>query len=116
MSVTNIKSGGTADYSGSLGKILIIYLCIVLLAALQFVIAYQHLDVRATFLRMFAIALVEAGLAVTFFMHLGSEDKKFTFSVAVLVIFVLISMQFSWTDSFRMQRGVPGSTISTGPK
>ena len=116
MSLTNIKSGGTADYSGSLGKILIIYLCIVLLAALQFVIAYQHLSVRAMFLRMFVIALVEAGLAVTFFMHLGSEDKKFTFSVAVLVIFVLISMQYSWTDSFRMEHGVPGSNYSSGPK
>jgi heme/copper-type cytochrome/quinol oxidase subunit 4 len=111
-----MKSGGTTDYAGSLGKILIIYLCILLLAGLQFVIAYQHWAVRTMFLRMLLIAIVEAGLAVTFFMHLGSEDRKFTFSVAVVVIFVLISMQFSWTDSFRLLHGVPGANSSAGPK
>ncbi len=116
MSVTTAKRGETADYSGSFGRILIIYLCILLLAALQFVIAYQHWEVRTTFLRMLVIALLEAGLAVTFFMHLGSEDRKFTFSIALVVIFVLISMQFSWSDSFRLQRGVPGANYSSGPK
>ncbi len=116
MSVTTAKSGETVDYSGSFGKILIIYACILALAALQFVIAYQHWSVRTTFFRMLLIALLEAGLAVTFFMHLGSEDKKFTFSIALVVIFVLISMQFSWSDSFRLLRGVPGANYSAGPK
>jgi len=115
MGPTKLQRGRAADYSGSLAKVLIIYGCIVLLAALQFIVAYQHLGGRATFLRMFLIAIVEAGLAVTFFMHMGSEDRKFAYSVAILVIFVLAVMQFGWTDSFRMERGVPGSTYSSGP-
>jgi caa(3)-type oxidase subunit IV len=114
MSMTKVQTDGPGGYSGSLTKIMIIYGCILVLAALQFVVAYQHLDGRATFLRMFLIAIVEAGLAVTFFMHMGSEDRKFAFSVAILVIFVLAVMQFGWTDSFRMERGVPGSSYSGG--
>jgi cytochrome c oxidase subunit IV len=114
MSFAKGQGAGADEYSGSLTKIMIIYGCIVLLAALQFVVAYQHLDGRATFLRMFLIAIVEAGLAVTFFMHMGSEDRKFAFSVAILVIFVLATMQYGWTDSFRMERGVPGSSYSGG--
>ena len=42
MSVTTAKRGETADYSGSFGRILIIYALHTPLAALQFVIAYQH--------------------------------------------------------------------------
>ncbi len=115
MSLAKVQSGGAGVYSGSLAKIVIIYGCIVLLAALQFVVAYLHVDGRTTFFRMFIIAIIEAGLAVTFFMHMGSEDRKFAFSVAVLVIFVLFAMQAGWTDSFRMGRGVPGSSYSSGP-
>jgi cytochrome c oxidase subunit IV len=116
MSVTTVKSSATDNYSGSFGKVLIIYVCIVALAALQFVVAYQHWHVRTAFLRMLLIALLEAGLAVTFFMHLGAEDRKFTFSIALVVIFVLISMQFSWSDSFRLLRGAPWANYGAGSK
>jgi caa(3)-type oxidase subunit IV len=112
MNVVNAKTG-SSDYSGSIGKILIIYGCILLLAGLQFVIAYQHADARAILVRMLIVALIEAGLAVLFFMHLGSEDRKFRYSVAFIAIFVLLAMQYSWTDSFRMLRGhAPGSSFN----
>ena len=114
MNLARVKSSGADDYSGSFSKIVIIYGCILLLAALQFVAAYQHTGVRTTFFRMFLIAIVEAGLAITFFMHMGSEDRKFACAVAVLVIFVLATMQYGWTDSFRMERGAPGSSYSGG--
>ena len=48
---------------------------ILILAGLQFVIAYQHVDVGTMIFRMFAVAFLEAGLAVVFFMHLGSENR-----------------------------------------
>jgi heme/copper-type cytochrome/quinol oxidase subunit 4 len=109
MNVTKAKSS-SGDYSGSIGKVLVIYCCILVLAGVQFVIAYQHLDTRATFVRMLLVALLEAGFAVLFFMHLGSEDRKFRFGVAFFVIFILAAMQYGWTDSFRMGRGgAPGS-------
>jgi caa(3)-type oxidase subunit IV len=101
------ESGGAADYRAGLGRYLAVYVMILVLAGLQFVIAYTHADTMAMFLRFFSIAIVEAGLAVMFFMHLGSEDKKFAISVIVFVVFVLAAMQFSWSDSYRMERDAP---------
>jgi hypothetical protein len=81
-----------------MGKYLVVYLCILALAGLQFVIAYQNITAPQMFRRMLAVALVEAGVAVMFFMHL----RGFLLFVVVFVIFVLLSMQFGWTDSFRL--------------
>src|SRR5438046_2278073 len=68
---------GAASYTGGWSRILIVYACILVLAGLQFVIAYEHIDTWQMFGRMLAVAIVEAGLAVMFFMHLGSEKRGF---------------------------------------
>jgi cytochrome c oxidase subunit IV len=85
-----------------MGKYLVVYFCILALAALQFVIAYQNIAVAQMFRRMLSVAVVEAGVAVMFFMHLWSEKRGFLLFVVVFTIFVLLSMQFGWTDSFRL--------------
>jgi succinate-acetate transporter protein len=51
---------------------------------------------------MLSVSLIEAGVAVMFFMHLWSEKRGFLLFVVVFTIFVLLSMQFGWTDSFRL--------------
>ena len=85
-----------------IGKYLIVYLCILALAGLQFVIAYQDISASQMFQRMFSVAMVEAGLAVMFFMHLWSEKRGFSLFVLVFTISVLLAMQYGWTDSFRL--------------
>ena len=95
--------------SDGITKDLVVYVCLLALAGLQFVIAYQHIDVSQMFLRMFVVAIVEAGLAVMFFMHLWSEKRGFVLFVLIFTIFVLLGMQFGWTDSFRMVTGAPFS-------
>ena len=85
-----------------MGKYLIVYVCILALAGLQFVIAYQDITASQMFRRMFSVALIEAGVAVMFFMHLWSEKRGFLLFVVFFTIFVLLAMQFSWTDSFRL--------------
>ncbi len=84
-----------------------VYVCLLVLAGLQFVIAYQNIDAWQMFERMLAVAIVEAGLAVMFFMHLWAEKRGFLVFVAVFTGFVLLTMQYGWTDSFRMLGGVP---------
>jgi len=85
-----------------MGKYLVVYFCILALAALQFVIAYQNITAAQMFRRMLSVAVVEAGVAVMFFMHLWSEKRGFLLFVVVFTIFVLLAMQFGWTDSFRL--------------
>ncbi len=90
-------------------KDLVVYVCLLALASLQFVIAYQHIDASQMFLRMLVVAIVEAGLAVMFFMHLWAEKRGFVLFVLIFTIFVLVAMQYGWTDSSRMVTGAPFS-------
>ncbi len=100
----------TADNrSNGIGKDLGVYVCLLILAGLQFVIAYQNIDASQMFTRMLAVAFVEAGLAAMFFMHLWSEKRSLLLFVAIFTVFVLLTMQYGWTDSFRMVSGAPFS-------
>ena len=99
----------TEHKSDGIEKVLAVYVCLLALAGLQFVIAYQHIDASQMFLRMLAVAVVEAGLAVMFFMHLWAEKRGFVLFVLIFTIFVLLAMQYGWTDSFRMVTGAPFS-------
>jgi cytochrome c oxidase subunit IV len=95
--------------STGIGKDLIVYVCLLALAGLQFVIAYQNIDASQMFARMLAVACVEAGLAELFFMHLWSEKRTFLLFVVIFTVAVLLGMQYGWTDSTRMVVGAPFS-------
>jgi heme/copper-type cytochrome/quinol oxidase subunit 4 len=108
------KSEPAARYTDSIGKYIVIYLCILILAVMQFVIAYSHADSTTRFARMLFVALAEAGLALLFFMHLWAEKRGFFLFVVVFTGFVLAAMQYGWTDSYRMELGVPNSQPKAG--
>jgi caa(3)-type oxidase subunit IV len=95
--------------SDGIKKDLAIYICLLVLAGLQFVIAYQNIGASQMFRRMLAVACVEAGLAALFFMHLWTEKRGFLLFVAIFTIAVLLGLQYGWTDSTRMVVGAPFS-------
>ena len=97
--------------SNGFGKDLIIYVCLLALAGLQFLIAYQNIEMAQKFTRMLAVACIEASLAALFFMHLWAERRAFLIFVAVFTISVLLGLQYGWTDSTRMVVGAPFSKI-----
>jgi cytochrome c oxidase subunit IV len=90
-------------------KDLIVYVCLLALAGLQFFIAYQNISASQMFTRMLVVACIEAGLAELFFMHLWSEKRAFLVFVVLFTVAVLLGMQYGWTDSFRMVTGAPFS-------
>jgi len=94
--------------SSGIKKDLVVYFCILALAAVQFVIAYQSIDGSRMFVSMLIVAIVEAGLALLFFMHLA-ENHGLLWFVVIFAVFVLLVMQFGWTDSFRLSTGAPWS-------
>jgi cytochrome c oxidase subunit IV len=104
----------SARYTDPITRYLLIYFCILVLAGLQFVIAYSHVDTAAKFERMLLIAIAEAGLALLFFMHLWAEKRGFLFFVVVFTGFVLVAMQYGWTDSYRMELGAPYTQPKVG--
>lgn len=92
--------------NSGLGRDLVVYVCLLALAAMQFVIAYQNIDAGQMFVRMLIVAVVEATLALLFFMHLW-DNRALLRLFAIFSVFVLLAMQYGWTDSFRLVGGVP---------
>jgi heme/copper-type cytochrome/quinol oxidase subunit 4 len=92
--------------SSGMGKDLIVYVCMLALAGLQFVIAYQDISTSQMFVRMLIVAMVEAALALLFFMHLW-DNRGLKWFVLIFTVAVILGMQYGWTDSFRLVNGVP---------
>ena len=108
------KHEPAARYADPMGRYVGVYVCLLVLAALQFVIAYSNIDTTAMFARMLFVAMAEAAIAVLFFMHLWAEKRGFLLFVGVFTIFVLLAMQYGWTDSYRMDHGAPYTHVSGG--
>jgi len=92
--------------SSGMGKDLIVYACILAMAGIQFVIAYQDISASQMFLRMLIVAIIEAALALLFFMHLW-DNRGLKWFVLIFTVAVILGMQYGWTDSFRLVNGVP---------
>ncbi|MGA9390494.1 MAG: cytochrome C oxidase subunit IV family protein [Candidatus Sulfotelmatobacter sp.] len=94
--------------TGGVGKDVAVYVCLLVLAGIQFVIAYQNISPSQMFVRMLSVAIVEGGLALLFFMHL-SENRGLMWFVGIFTVAVLLGLQYGWTDSYRLIDGVPWS-------
>lgn len=92
--------------SNGVGKDVGVYICILFLAGIQFLIAYQDISASQMFVRMLIVAIVEAALALLFFMHLW-ENRGLKWFVLIFTVAVILGMQYGWTDSFRLSEGVP---------
>jgi heme/copper-type cytochrome/quinol oxidase subunit 4 len=95
-----------AQKNSGMSKDLIVYVCLLALAGTQFFIAYQDITASQMFVRMLTVAIIEAGLALLFFMHL-SENRGLKWFVVIFTVAVILGMQYGWTDSFRLVDGVP---------
>jgi heme/copper-type cytochrome/quinol oxidase subunit 4 len=93
-------------HKSNAGKDVVVYLCILAIAALQFVIAYSNITAEQMFTRMLFLAIIEAALALLFFMHL-SDNRGLKWFVVIFTVSVLLGMQYGWTDSFRLLNGAP---------
>ncbi|HSY13143.1 MAG TPA: cytochrome C oxidase subunit IV family protein [Verrucomicrobiae bacterium] len=97
---------GPEAKTNGMGKDLIVYLCILALAGIQFFIAYQDISASQMFVRMLIVASIEAALALLFFMHLW-ENRGLKWFVLIFTVAVILGMQYGWTDSYRILDGVP---------
>jgi heme/copper-type cytochrome/quinol oxidase subunit 4 len=88
------------------GKDLAVYVCLLVLAGIQFFIAYQNISPQQMFERMLIVAIIEGGLALLFFMHLA-DNRGLRWFVVIFTVAVILGMQYGWTDSYRLTNGVP---------
>lgn len=91
----------TAEGHG-VGKYVAVYVCLLVVTAAQFLIGYQNSQGSQMAVRMLTFAIIETVLVVLFFMNLGSEKPVFVKFVVYFMLFVLATMNYIWTDSFRL--------------
>ena len=89
------------------GKLFVVYFCMLVIPALEVIVAYQHIGGSQMLAAMLPLAIIEALLGVLFFMHLATEKPRFILFVAVFTLFVLATINYGWTDSFRLLIGAP---------
>ena len=99
----------TVEKQSGLGKYLVVYLCMLVIPAIEVVVAYQHIDELQMVARMSALAILGAGLGIMFFMNLAMERHSLIIAVAIFALFALFAINYGWTDSFRILDGAPFS-------
>jgi cytochrome c oxidase subunit 4 len=92
----------SSDQQSSLTTYLAVYVVILAISGMQILIAYQHIDSYRIFIRMLLLAIIQAGLAITFFMHMRSEKRTLALFLLPATLFVLAMMNMIWSDSFRL--------------
>jgi len=88
--------------TASTSKYLIVYVCLLVITALEFFIGFQHIEGSQLAVRFFTFAVIDTLLVVLFWMNLASEKKVFVQYVVITMLFVLATMNYIWTDSFRL--------------
>jgi cytochrome c oxidase subunit IV len=86
---------------GSFKSDLVVYAVILALACVQVFFLKGHL------FAMLSVAVVQAILAVSFFMHLGAEKRTLKLALIPGTLFVLVMMNMIWADSYRLMSMKP---------
>ncbi len=91
----------TAQTSG-MKKYVAVYFVLLVLTALQFFIGYQNAEGTQLVVRFLTFAVMETILVMLFFMNLGTETPGFIKFFVYFMAFVLATINYGWTDSFRL--------------
>jgi heme/copper-type cytochrome/quinol oxidase subunit 4 len=97
----------TAGEQGGLGKYIVVYISMLAITGIEVVIASSNPGGAHLLPMMLILAFAGALLGVLFFMGLAAEKRSLIVGVAVFTLFVLATINYGWTDSFRVLMGVP---------
>jgi hypothetical protein len=78
------------------------YACLLVITAAQILIGYQNIHGGQLVLRMLTFGAINAFIIVLFMMNLSAEKRTFFRFVFYFMLFVLATMNWLWTDSFRL--------------
>jgi cytochrome c oxidase subunit 4 len=80
----------------------------------EVLLTYAHLRLLALTVSLIALALVEAGVALMYFMHLKYERRILFWSLIPALVFVLVMFDHFWPDALRVRSmRLPAAASST---
>jgi caa(3)-type oxidase subunit IV len=81
---------------------LTVFTALLLIVAIEVVLTYLRLPTETLLFALLALALIEAGLGLMYFMHLKYERRLF-WSLIPALIFIFIMMNQFWSDAHRLR-------------
>ena len=80
----------------------------------EVLLTYAQLRPLALAIALVALALIEAGVALMYFMHLKYERRILFWSLIPALVFVLVMFDHFWPDALRVRSmGLPAAASST---
>jgi cytochrome c oxidase subunit IV len=79
-----------------------VWLGLLLIAGVEVGLTYAHLPGGTLLAALLSLAILQAGLGIMFFMHLGYERPNLFWSLIPSLIFVLVLMNHFWRDAQRL--------------
>ena len=80
-----------------------VWLGLLLIVGVEVALTYAGLPTGILLSALLALALVEAGLGLMYFMHLRYERRALFWSLIPALIFVFIMMNQFWSDAQRLR-------------
>jgi heme/copper-type cytochrome/quinol oxidase subunit 4 len=95
------------EEQGGMRKYYVVYVCMLVISVIELFVAYHRSGGGQLLGTLLILAFIGAILAILYFMGLASENRNAVIGFAVFTLFVLATINYGWTDSFRLLLGVP---------
>src|ERR1700722_16194477 len=91
-----------AGHGPSMDVYIAVWIGLVLIVAVEAALTYAHLSAGWLLVALLVLAIVEAGIALRYFMHLKYEPPALAWTFIPAVVFALLMMNQFWADAHRL--------------
>lgn len=79
-----------------------IWLGLIAIVAIETMLAFSHVSLGVMVASLLALAIIEAGVALRYFMHLKYEPPALFWTLIPAIVFALLMMNQVWPDAHRL--------------
>jgi len=80
----------------------LVWIGLILIVGVEVFLTYERLSSATLLASLLVLALIEAALAVMYFMHLKYERPALFWSLIPYLVFALVMMDHFWPDALRL--------------
>jgi caa(3)-type oxidase subunit IV len=99
---TTASSSSQADHGPSTGLYIGVWLSLIVIVAIEVVLTFAHLSPGRLLASLLVLALIEASIALRYFMHLKYEPPALAWTLIPAIVFALLMMNQIWADAYRL--------------
>ena len=106
--------GATTNPSPGMRFYVLLWAGLLVIVIVEVLLTYAHLRPLSLTISLVALAVIEAGVALMYFMHLKYERRILFWSLIPALVFVLVMFDHFWPDAFRVRSmRLPATSSST---